>query len=78
MKNISRHTNEGTSFSAKESMLRATLHISPHLIASRSMLQNGFWTAYGNFLFAGPAVWRGRKHALFPRVGTGKIFKDLL
>ena len=66
MKNMSRHTNKRATFSAKESMLRATLQISPHLIARRSMLQNGFWTAYGHFLFAGPAIWRSRKYALFP------------
>lgn len=67
MKNMSRHTNEGISFSAKEIMLRATLSVSPHLIAGRSLLQNGFWTTYENFLFAGPAIWRWRKYAPFPR-----------
>ena len=66
MKNMSRHTNEGASFSAKESLLRAMLYVSPHLVAKRSLLQNGLWTAYGHFLFAGPAIWRSRKYALFP------------
>lgn len=67
MKNMSSHTTEKDSFSANESMLRVTLYVAPHLIAKRSMLQNGFWKTLGSFLFAGPAIWRWRKYTLFPR-----------
>lgn len=67
MKAYSNHTTEKNSFSAKVTQAWRLLIILPHLIAERSLLQNGFWNAYGSALFAGPAIWRWRKYAPFPR-----------
>lgn len=78
MKNNSRHTNEGISFSAKITKARMLLTMAPLSVAARPMRKKKPWTGYVGFLFAGPGIWRWRKYALFPRGGTGEIFKDLL
>ncbi|RZF62190.1 hypothetical protein [Sphingobacterium corticibacterium] len=66
MKNTDRHTTEKTSFSTKATKVGRLFTMSPLLIAGRSTRKKKYGTAYVSFLFAGPVMWRWRKHALFP------------
>ena len=77
MKNMSRHTTERVPLTAPPTKLRVTLYVSLHLIAGRSVGPIGFWTALVSFLFAGPAIWRWRKYAPFPRGVRRKMPKAL-
>lgn len=76
MNNIGRHITEKVSFSAENKQARKLFKMLLLLIGKRSMRQKQPWMLYGSFLFAGPAIWRWRKYALFPRGGTGRICKD--
>lgn len=67
MKNASGYTFKEFPFSAKAKKAKRLFTVLSLLVAMRPTLQKNYWTAYVSFLFAGPALWRWRKYAPFPR-----------
>lgn len=69
MKSSYRHTVQRDPAPAFPKWRQTTLSVVPPLIDVRSTPRAGLGAPNGHSMLAGPALWRWRKHALFPRIG---------